>query len=533
MSDAPEGKRIVYKKGPVSVGFTVPRASMWLPAVAVFLCLAIFGMAALVLVDAGAEPKTPESATVTSISAQGFQGLRRLLDTRGMVTGLNRYKDGPDAMRGDLEIITLDAPGGGLFQFPLQRDASSADSANDDDEDGTTASADAAVDQAQSSSSAASPDPAALDAYFVPSPEEAGHLLYHPLGRAVLVVAPKWSAGVFARQVRWAVDPELVDDETLRDMLAELSPETETPQVKSKDGKPVAPAHAANQGVFFPDDKTAVVYDKVPYTITHGQPASNLIVHQAGGGGEMAVGHIESLQSITAPNLVPVIVGPNGEALLSRVVVTGGRKATTVPVYLLSDPDLLNNQILSDPRKVTAAMALVDGLIPPHKAAPTVVFNLTFNGLAFERDLVHALSRPPYVGIPLSLLILGLGLMWAAFARFGPALHVANEAPLGRGVRILADNAARLMALTIRETKLAPAYASLMRDLVLKGRGYMQVSPSQTLDDLADRIGKMHNTTHSFAALKAQAAQVTTVHQLIDLALKLHAWKTEIQRAHI
>ena len=525
MSKAAKEKRIVDKGGPLKVGFTLPRVSAWLPAVALFLCLSLFGMAALLLAGSGADPQSPEAAVVTSVSAQGFQGLRRLLDARGMTTGLNRYEDGSSVLRGDLEIVTLDAPWGAVFQLPLQKDGSSA---GGDDEASSTAD-----NQASQQASSASPDPAALDDQFAPSPKEAAHLLYHPLGRAVLVIAPKWSANIFGRQARWAADPQLVSDESLRDMLAELSPETELPQVRDKAGKPVIPPHAANQDVFIPDDKTTVIYDKVPYAITHGRPASNLIIRDAGGGGEMAVGRIESLQSITAPNLVPVIVGPNGEALLSRVIVTGGRKATAVPVYLLSDPDLLNNQILADPRKVVAGMALIDDVMPPVKAAPSVVFNVTFNGMTFERDLLHALSRPPYVGIPLSLLILGLGLMWAAFARFGPARYVAAEPPLGRGVRILADNAARLMALTIREAKLAPAYATLMRDLALKGRGYMQVSPSQTLDDLADRIGRTHNTTHSFAALKAQAAQVATVHQLIDLALKLHAWKTEIQRAHI
>ncbi len=71
-----------------------------------------------------------------------------------------------------------------------------------------------------------------------------------------------------------------------------------------------------------------------------------------------------------------------------------------------------------------------------------------------------------------------------------------------------------------------------MRDMVLKGRGFMQPSPSQTLDDLADRLGSMCKTTHSFAALKAEAAHVSGIGQLVALTQKLHAWKTEIEHAH-
>ncbi len=500
------------------------KVTSWLPGVALFLCLSLFAMAALILFDAGAEPESPQSASPTAISAQGFQGLKRLLAAGGHGVEMNRFPDGPNAVHGDLEIVTFDAGNRYMPNFDFSSSAS-ADSSATGTDSSATADSSASIDTG----------PGALDDEFVPSPERARHLLYNPLGRAVLVVAPKWTAAYYARHSRWAADPQLADDTTIRDMLAELSPETETPSHYDKKGDPVRPQVAPGQDVYF-DDDTTIVYDKVPYVITHGQPASNLVVRRADGRVWATVGKVDDLQSISGPNLTPVLLGPKGEVILSRVNVTGGRKATKAPVYLLSDPDLLDNQILADPQKVIAAFQLIDDVSPvqnePATRPASIVFNLTFNNLAFDHDLIHALSRPPYVGVPLSLLILGLGLMWAAFARFGPARHVAVEPPLGRGVKILADNAARLMSLTIRETKLAPAYATLMRDLVLKGRGYMQPSPSQTLDDLADRIGRMHNTTHSFADLKARAAQVATVHQLIDLTLKLHAWKTEIQRAH-
>lgn len=510
------------------------KATSWLPAVALFLCLSLFAMAAMALFNVGAEPESPQGAVVTSVSAQGFQGLKRLLVAAGHPVEVNRFRDGPNVARGDLEIVTLDIGSGGALQ-DLQLTPS-----NGDDDDDSSASSDetssAVSSEALSAVSSSSSSPTiGVDDGFVPFPEEADHLLYKPLGKAVLVIAPKWQASFYPKNIRWAADPVLADNGSISDMLGELSPEKEVPSPTNDEGNYVRPQVTPGQGVYF-KHKTSVIYDNVPYVITHGKSALNLILHRADGTGTLAVGRIDSLQSISGPNLTPVLLGPNGEVLLSRLNVTGGRPGTKVPVYLLSDPDLLDNQILSDPQKVVAALALIDSVSPPQdkaaKKPASVVFNVTFNGLAFDRDLLHALSRPPYVGVPLSLLILGLGLMWAAFARFGPARHVAVEPPLGRGVRILADNAARLMSLTIRETKLAPAYAVLMRDLVLKGRGYMQPSPSQSLDDLANRIGTMCNTTHSFADLKARAAQVATVHQLIDLTLKLHAWKTEIERAH-
>lgn len=513
------------------------KASSWLPAVALFLCLALFAMAALVLLDVGADPESPQSASVTAVSAQGFQGLRRLLDARGTTTLTNRFQDGPNAVHGDLEIVTLDT-GPATFdlrQFGVDASSQASDDSAQSEESSESSDAGPTPDPAVTRANAdALAPPGALDQGFFPSPAQSAHLLYHPLGRAVIVVAPKWQAGYDAKNARWATDAQIVADTSIRDMLTELSPETETPSRKDKDDHYIRPAIAPGQNVYY-NGKTTVIYDKSPYVITHGPAVSGLVIHRPDGS-TLAIGAVTDLQSITGPNLIPVLFGPHGEALMSRVVVTGGRKATAAPVYLVSDPDLLDNQILADPRKVVAAMALIDGIMPPARApgrAGTIVFNLTFNGMTFERNLLHALSRPPYIGVPLSLLILGLGLMWAAFSRFGPPRHITAEPPLGRGVRVLADNAARLMALTVRESRLAPAYAILMRDLALKGRGYRQPAPSQSLDDLADRLGSMCRTTHAFADLQGQAAQVATVHQLIDLTLKLHAWKTEIERAHI
>ena len=500
---------------------TLGPASGWLPAVIAFLCLAMFAIAVLVLLDVNSEPESPQSASVTAVSAQGYAGLRRLLDAQGHVTLLNRMEDTDDVTRGDLEVITLDLPG--LYNYPMDFDTSnSSDSVSDDDSSQASDSSDSA--------SSASESTNGVDDGFYPSPDRSKHMLYNPLGNAVLVVAPKWQASPYLKHPRWASDSQIAQDSAIRDMLAELSPMTEIPTPKGAKGKVLRPKVAAGQDVYVEGD-TTTIYDNVPYVITHGPAAANLILH--GASGEMAVGKVASLQSITAPNLVPVLFGPNGEAVLSRVIVTGGRKATKTPVYLLSDPDLLNNQILSDPRKVVAALSLVDQVAPVQKKPYSVVFNQVFNGQSFDHDLMHALSRPPYLGIPLSLLVLGLGLMWAAFARFGPAREVPVEPPLGRGVKVLADNAARLMAMTLKEVKLGSAYAQLMRDIVLKNRGYLQIQPNTSLDELAEKIGRSHGTTDNYLDLRDRAARIVTVHQLIDVTLRLHAWKTEIERAHI
>lgn len=509
----------------------IGKASGWLPAIAAFLCLCLFAAAAITLFDVNSVPETGQKANTTGLSAQGTAGLRRLLEARGHEVIINRMEDGPLIERGDLEIITLDDDGGTLtyaYHFDSDDKASASSSAT-----------------SSSSASASEAEDTDYGAAQIPDPKRSKHVLRQPLGKAVLIVAPKWNAGPDPRNHNWDRGPTLVAAANVVESLGFLSPITETPAPKD-DKQAVARIKASPPGTrTVRSGDTLVTFDTTSYVLKrdmraaagNDEPAAHLWTFKPATGegtfgAPLAVGAITGLQSITGPNLKPLLVGPNGEAVLSRVIVTGGHAQPKAPVYLLSDPDLLNNQILADPQKVIAALTLTDTISPPAKTPGRVIFNLTFNGISTDHDLLHALSRPPFIAVPLCLLIAGLGLMWAAFSRFGPAREVPIEAPLGRGVKILADNAARLMAITLKEIRLGPAYADLVRDQVLKDKGYRLGVSAETPDDLAERLGLAQKTTDSFIDLKARAARVMTVHQLIDITLKLHAWKTEIQRAH-
>ncbi|HTM81083.1 hypothetical protein [Asticcacaulis sp.] len=513
----------------------IGKASGWLPAVAAFLCLCLFAAAAITLLDVNSVPETGQKANTTGLSAQGTAGLRRLLEARGHEVLINRMEDGPLIEHGDLEIITLDDDGGTLtyaYHF--------------DSDDKASASFSSA------SSGASEDEDTDYGAAQIPDPKRSRHILRQPLGKAVLIVAPKWNAGPDPRNRNWDRGQTLVAAANVLESLGFLSPITETPapkDIKAAAAR-IAASPAGTQTVRSGD--TLVTFDTVSYvlkrdmrTVTESEKKAGLAYEPAAHrwtfkpatgegtfGAPLAVGAITGLQTISGPNLKPLLVGPNGEAVLSRVIVTGGRAQPKAPVYLLSDPDLLNNQILADPQKVIAALTLTDTISPKVAPPGRVIFNLTFNGISTDHDLLHALSRPPFIAVPLCLLIAGLGLMWAAFSRFGPAREAPIEAPLGRGVKILADNAARLMAITLKEIKLGPAYADLVRDQVLKDKGYRLGVSAESPDDLAERLGVAQKTTDSFIDLKARSARVMTVHQLIDITLKLHAWKTEIQRAH-
>ncbi len=533
----------------------LPEIKAWLPGVAAVLCLSMVAMAAVALFTVGADPESGPQSLPTSIAAQGYQGLRRMLVARGYDTYTNRFEDGGEVTRADIEIITLDddtgvynLAGGARARRAMQRAASASSASEQASQEASTAASQSA---SQAASSAAPSAVASVlydvDDAYGPDKRRSDHILYHPLGRVVIVIAPKWRSGPTPQNPRWAGTAGMMTAPELRHMLTVLAPVSSQPLPESEeddedDGSssasytPLPPA-PPGKGVY-DDDGNLYTFDKVPYDIRQARTNGALILHGAAGQGafpaDLSVDGIGDLQTITGPNLVPVLLGPDARPLISRVAVTDGRAQPKVPVYLVSDPDLLNNQVLSDPKRVIAALGIVGTLAPPHTGkAPSVVFNLTFNRLSFDHDLLHALSRPPYVAVPLSLLLAALALMWASFARFGPPVTEEEGAALGRGVRVLADNAARLMAISLKEAKLGPAYAQMVRDEVLRARGHRQLNPNESTDELADRIGKLYGASESYTALKSKASNLLTVHQLIDVVQKLHAWKTEIDRANI
>ncbi|MBW8733418.1 MAG: hypothetical protein JF571_03745 [Asticcacaulis sp.] len=526
----------------------LPEAKTWLPGIVLIMCLSMLGMAAVLLFTVGADPESGPQSLPTSVAAQGYQGLKRLLVAQGHDTATNRFEDGGDVTRADIELITLDddngvynLAGSARVRRALRKAAASASSAE-------AASQQASQQASQDASQQASaPTPVSEDEMpFGPDKRRSDHILYHPLGRVVVVVAPKWRSGPAPRNPRWAGTAGMMSAPELRRMLTVLAPVSSTPLPESDDeddddssasAQQALPQAPPGKGVY-DDDGNLYTYDKVPYDIRQAHTEGQLTLHGAAGQAlfpaDVAVGAIGDLQTVSGPNLTPVLVAPDGRPLISRVMVTDGRAQPKVPVYLVSDPDLLNNQILSDPRRVVAALGIVNTIAPrPAVKKPSVVFNLTFNHLSFDHDLLHALSRPPYIAVPLSVLLIGLALVWASFARFGPPLAEEEGAALGRGVRVLADNAARLMSISLKEAKLGPAYASMVRDEVLRARGHRILGQNESSDELADRIGRLYGASESYTALKTRASNLLTVHQLIDIVQKLHAWKTEIDRANI
>lgn len=176
-----------------------------------------------------------------------------------------------------------------------------------------------------------------------------------------------------------------------------------------------------------------------------GDPAlSKLALRRAGSGGLRCTSSWSSadLRIETSP---PQLLRP--EPALEPVVRCGlgllvaRRKLAQGPeVYLISDPDILNNHGLG----LGDNAALVYQLLAVQLEATGVVFDETIHGFNRTPGLMAELRRFPLVLAVLQGLVLAGMLVWAGVGRFGKPLPAGGG--LEAGKEVLIDNTARLLA---------------------------------------------------------------------------------------
>jgi hypothetical protein len=209
-----------------------------------------------------------------------------------------------------------------------------------------------------------------------------------------------------------------------------------------------------------------------------------------------------------------------GVAVVVRV------RAGQNPIYLLSDPDLMNNQGLSDMGKAQTALAIIRDL---RSGNGPVRMDLTLDGMTRSPSLLKALFEPPFRGATICAFLAAVLMALHALARFGAPL-APNTVRL-RGKRALASNTAELVRMMGREAAMAPRYLAAMRNLVLAGLA-TRVRGAAEQDALLGTLEKASGSDMHYGQLVAEAMQVRTGSDLLKFADKAHAWKGRITREH-
>ena len=304
--------------------------------------------------------------------------------------------------------------------------------------------------------------------------------------RTVLVVLPKWNAAPDPVHIGWVLQAGLAPPFEIAKLLGRLAH-------RSMNGDAVARQNGAT--------------------------ASPLQwVNGFAGLGVLPIARIDRLQT-TAPSGAEVLLqDAGGQPVLSRL----GQ------VFVLSEPDLLDNQAMASSRGAHAAVALLDEL-RGHQGQ--VLFDVTLNGFGRPRSLLALALAPPFLGASICALAAALLMGAHAAVRFGPARPQGRVLPLGK--RALLDTSAQLIALARREPSMGRRYAALVRRSLARralGLEAPPEGPTERLDAAVDRLSPAGGPP--FAALAGDAERASDTASLMRAVGALHQRQTEILGEH-
>jgi hypothetical protein len=244
--------------------------------------------------------------------------------------------------------------------------------------------------------------------------------------------------------------------------------------------------------------------------------SSRPVVTATANGRRYTLDPIDRLQTLDGLGGEAVVRDEEGRTVLWRLADN---------TFVLTDPDLLNNQGLKSARNATYAYGLIDQL----RGGGPVIFDVTLNGFSRSRSLLRLALAPPFLGAVLCALAAALLMGFHAAVRFGPV--PAPERALALGKRVLVDNSALLIRLARREHRMGGRYAALIRRATIKGLALGRETDAAAADAALDRLTGAGEP--AFSALVAEAEQARTEDQLMRAARALHRRKLEMTRERI
>jgi hypothetical protein len=305
------------------------------------------------------------------------------------------------------------------------------------------------------------------------SSEAVEELLERRAGKATLIILPKW---------------QVVQD-------------------------PKRPGWVRRAGTIPPQMLGRILDEDGRFRIASGPPTARIATGEAFMPG-FQVRAPEIVQTISGEGIEPLLSAGEGHAILAQL--------ENAPHYILSDPDLLNNQALDDPAQAKAALALLDELNVTD--AEAVWFDLTLNGFARSPSALKLAFEAPFLPLTLALALAALLAGLHGAFRFGPAAQEHRAIAFGKGA--LVENSANLLKLAKREQSAGAGYAELIREAAAHDSGAHLALRDAELDAYLDRLSPPDRP--KFSALAQDARCAEDRFDLVAAARALFQWKKDL-----
>jgi hypothetical protein len=268
-------------------------------------------------------------------------------------------------------------------------------------------------------------------------------------------------------------------------------------------------------GLLPPEDPARTLYPATPFTIarekTRGEPLRTVA---AGAPRELQFLAPGVLQTVGSKDVEPLIVNARGATVLGKL--------KRGQLYILADPDLLNNHGMGDERQARAALALLDFL--NSTGATAIRFDVTTNGLGRSRSPLKLAFDAPFLAVTLTIFAAMLLAGWQALVRFGPVRRPERAIAFGKAA--LVDNSAALIRKAGREAHLGGRYVDVIRERAV---ALFRLPPSLDSQTLETRLEAL-NPRRSFAATAQAAKQARKREELLGAAQSLNHWLEEVQQ---
>ncbi|MET0249199.1 MAG: hypothetical protein ABW164_05670 [Sphingobium sp.] len=212
--------------------------------------------------------------------------------------------------------------------------------------------------------------------------------------------------------------------------------------------------------------------------------------------------------------LTPLLNDRFGHIVLARI---GDR-----PLYVLSDPDLLNNRGMRDAGQAGQALALLDRL--NRAGAGTILFDVSTNGFGKTRSPLKLLFEPPFLVVTLTIVAALLLTGLHALGRFGPVRRSTRAVAFGKAA--LVDNSALLFRKAGREAALGGRYAEAMRDRAARRFGASAAKQGAALDAWLDGLDPARPFTQRADAMRAADDRASLLHA----GQALHDWQEDVNK---
>lgn len=220
------------------------------------------------------------------------------------------------------------------------------------------------------------------------------------------------------------------------------------------------------------------------------------------------------VQTVAGKDLHPLLVAGDGAMVLAQV--------GDDPLYVLADPDLLNNKGLRDPAAAKGALDLLT--MVNWDDATSLSFDLTLNGFETSPNLLKLAFEPPFLPLTIAIVLAAILAGLHGANRFGPEQAEPRAIALGKAA--LVENSAALFRVARREHRTGAAYAEAIREAAARESGAHLALAEGELDAYLDRVSPPGGPT--FSQLADRAAHADSRASLLSAARALFRWKKDL-----